>query len=115
MMRDITERMTVISARISIIIAHLFHTIAVIPDVTARMIAILALISPIIRAISIMTALLIEITGALSAIIPGTWPIIRILWLIGGVLWLTKNELSDTIGQLTGPDRGSDDPPIALP
>jgi hypothetical protein len=77
------------------------------------MIVILAFLPDIAGVMSIMPARMIGITGVVPILVRIMRPIIRFTWLISGVLWLTKNELSLLIGMLTGPNRASDAPPIA--
>jgi hypothetical protein len=107
-MRDMTELMTIITAPVSLMVALLFHITAVLSVIRARMTVILALLSLILRMMPVMTALMIDMTEVVSVVL-------RMKRLISGVLWLSKDELSDTPGKLTGPDRGFDGPTGLVP
>ena len=98
--------MTFMSARMSLIIALLFHVTKIMSVITPLMIVIIALTSFIIQVVSVMTAVMIDTTGVTSVII-------RIMWHIIGITWLTRKVRSGPIETITDPNRGAKNPTLA--
>ena len=92
-MTYIGELMTVMSALIPLIIARVFHTIAVMPVIAALTTVIIALMSLSSDVMSVTTAPMNDITGAVPVPIRVMWRTTPITCPISGILWLSKNEL----------------------